>query len=137
MNDLTAAQLITRSFSQKLSESEQAEVEHHLAQSPTTRAFADISQRIQQVIETKAALDSVASLSPGLSDVARARLERQMKQLLDNQNAQSNEATGQMPQRKVAESQPEYTRDTPTKDDPPAGNRPTDAAGPTSDTTDS
>jgi hypothetical protein len=119
MNDLTAAQLITRSFSQKLSESEQAEVEHHLAQSPTTRAFADISQRIQQVIDTKAALDSVASLSPGLSDFARARLERQM------------------PQRKVAESQPEYTRDTPTKDDPPAGNRPTDAAGPTSDTTDS
>ncbi|HAC90717.1 MAG TPA: hypothetical protein DCF63_08800 [Planctomycetaceae bacterium] len=137
MNDLTAAQLITRSFSQKLSASEQAELEHYLAQSPTTRAFADISQRIQQVIDTKTGLDSVASLSPGLSDVARARLERKMKQLLDNQNAQSTEATGQMPHRKVAESQPDYTRDTPTKGDPPAGNRPNDAAGPTSETTDS
>lgn len=133
MNDLTAAELITRSFSQTLSASDLAALEQHLAQSPTTRAFADISQRIQQVITAKANIDSLASQVPGLSDVARARLERRMKQLISDKAASERSgATGQTPVRQVAESEVDYHHDNPANE-----SCSTDTAGPTSENLDS
>lgn len=131
MDDLKAAELITRKITEGLNQQEEAELEEHLSQSAMSRDFAQWSTRIQEVIEIFRHPDASASEGPGLDPVTRQRLEKRLLETLrsagwEDTDASSRAHPGQRPadigneltdRRKVAENQLDYKSDWPIAND--------------------
>lgn len=129
MDDLTATRLVLKSLDQPLDVAEKIALEAHLAHSEQSRQFANLLHQIQSVVVKFREIESELESGPGLSDVAFARLQRQVDQSLlriesfqaSDSNGDSNTAsdreTGLGSGRKVAESEDDYRGDRPSSTD--------------------
>lgn len=125
MDDLTAAELISRRITEGLSRQEQELLEQHLAGSAISNDFAQLSARIQEIIEVFRQTDRSASFGPGLDQVTQKRLERRLLEALDSigwkeASPHSDGHTADQPgappsmapdRRQVAEEKPGYGSD--------------------------
>ncbi len=121
VNDQTAAELITRSLDEPLSPQELGELESHLAGSVQSRRFAELSQQIQAVVAESRNEEVSSQHGPGLSDLARARLSRELRAALaaqmplasrgESAMSDSDEPDESSSKRMVAEPETDYGDD--------------------------
>jgi len=94
MNDLQAARFILGAMEQPLMDQDQADLESHLANSPQTRQFADLVRRTEICVQDTLGIEQMDALGPGLSDVARARLQKELLRALIEKAPMSRDETG-------------------------------------------
>ena len=109
MHDEEAVQLIFQDLEQPLDTVQRAGLDHYLASSEKTRKFAELVQKIEQAVQESRTVEQSGSTGPGLSDLARARLQRELHTALASKN--SLEFGSLRPNRLVAESEGEYSND--------------------------
>lgn len=107
MNDRTAAELISYSLSEPLSDSEAAQLSAYLNGSAVGREYAKISAEIQSAM-MPGPLDELES-GPGLSPVARARIQNRIDlELMRVEAEKQGKSERQSLDRRVAEENTDY-----------------------------
>jgi hypothetical protein len=89
IDDRTAAEWILRELDQSLggpplSRPQRDALEQHLAESETSRDFADWCARIQRAVEEFRQVEASSSVGPGLNPVTRKRLEMVLQRRLQS-----------------------------------------------------
>lgn len=112
MNDQTAAQMISQSLFEPLTDAEKLTLEQHLARSPKSEQYAELSALIQNSLVDEAEYDTseVISDEPGLSQIARARIAKRIEIELLRLGAELGDSHLNSSQRRVAEDSQEYTQ---------------------------
>ncbi len=117
MNDQTAAQLISQSLFEPLSDTEKLILEQHLATSPQSQKYAELSALIQNSLVDEAEYDDSsddasdgASDGPGLSQLARARIAKRIEIELLRLGTELGDSQRERPLRRVAEDGEGYTQ---------------------------
>ncbi len=116
MNDQTAAQMISQSLFESLSDSEKLILEQHMAKSPQSQKYAELSALIQNTLADDeyddTSNDPIAE--PGLSQLARARIAKRIEIELLRLGSETSDSQGERLIRRVAEDSEGYTQ---SKDD--------------------
>ncbi len=116
MNDQTAAQMISQSLFEPLSDSEKLILEQHMAKSPQSQKYAELSALIQNTLADDeyddTSNDPIAE--PGLSQLARARIAKRIEIELLRLGSETSDSQGERLIRRVAEDSEGYTQ---SKDD--------------------
>ena len=113
MNDQTAAQLISRSLFEPLTDAEKLTLEQHLATSPQSQQYAKLSALIQNSLVDEAEFDETSDdipAEPGLSQLARARIAKRIEIELLRLGTELDDSRLNSSQRRVAEDSQEYTQ---------------------------
>lgn len=113
MNDQTAAQLISQSLFEPLTDAEKLTLEQHLAASPQSQQYAKLSALIQNSLVDEAEYDDAsddAIAGPGLSQLARARIAKRIEIELLRLGTELGDSHRNTSQRRVAEDSREYTQ---------------------------
>lgn len=113
MNDQTAAQLISQSLFEPLTDAEMLTLEQHLATSPKSQQYAELSALIQSSLVDESEYDDTsddASAEPGLSQLARARIAKRIEIELLRLGTELGDSHLSSSQRRVAEDSQEYTQ---------------------------
>ncbi len=113
MNDQTAAQLISQSLFEPLTDAEKLTLEQHLAMSPQSQQYAELSALIQDSLVDEAEYDGTsddAIAEHGLSQLARARIAKRIEVELLRLGTELGDSHLSSSQRRVAEDNQEYTQ---------------------------
>lgn len=113
MNDQTAAQLISQSLFEPLTDAEKLTLEQHLATSPQSQQYAELSALIQNSLVDEAEYDHTSDdtpAEPGLSQLARARIANRIEIELLRLGTELGDSHLSSSQRRVAEDRAEYTQ---------------------------
>lgn len=111
MNDQTAAQLISQSLFEPLTDAEKLTLEQHLATSPQSQQYAELSALIQDSLVDEAEYDETSDdipAEPGLSQLARARIAKRIEIELLRLGTELGDSHINSSQRRVAEDKGEY-----------------------------
>jgi len=107
MNDHDAVQLILQDLDQPLDSRQRSGLDDYLASSERTRQFAELVRKIENSARESRSVDQSGSMGPGLSEIARMRLQRELLRVLATQKPLDSGGLG--PDRLVAESEAEYS----------------------------
>ena len=113
MNDQTAAQLISQSLFEPLTDAEKLTLEQHLATSPQSQQYAELSALIQNSLVDETEYDHTSDdtpAEPGLSQLARARIAKRIEIELLRLGSELSETQNNSFNRRVAEDSQEYTQ---------------------------
>lgn len=113
MNDQTAAQMISQSLFEPLTDAEKLTLEQHLAMSPQSQQYAELSALIQDSLVDEAEYDGTsddAIAEHGLSQLARARIAKRIEVELLRLGTELGDSHLSSSQRRVAEDNQEYTQ---------------------------
>jgi hypothetical protein len=113
MNDQTAAQLISQSLFEPLTDAEKLTLEQHLATSPQSQQYAELSALIQNSLVDESEYNDTsdaAQAEPGLSQLARARIAKRIEIELLRLGTELDDSRLSSSQRRVAEDSEEYTQ---------------------------
>ena len=113
MNDQTAAQMISQSLFEPLTDAEKLTLEQHLAMSPQSQQYAELSALIQDSLVDEAEYDDTsddAIAEHGLSQLARARIAKRIEVELLRLGTELGDSHLSSSQRRVAEDNQEYTQ---------------------------
>lgn len=113
MNDQTAAQMISQSLFEPLTDAEKLILEQHLAISPQSQQYAELSALIQNSLEDESGYDDNSddiNDQPGLSQLARARIAKRIEIELLRLGIEQGDSQGGKSLRRVAEDSEDYTQ---------------------------